>query len=90
MQERSIEAVNYLSTVKQGITVYSDPVVADGQIDQGGDKYRHFVDLAYGGRCSFRTNLGTLHDSVMSLYDANINLLQFDDDSGDGLITDTS
>ncbi|WP_146209940.1 hypothetical protein [Vitiosangium sp. GDMCC 1.1324] len=74
-----------LATLKQGIAVGTIPVTTPGQINRGGDRYRHEIDLVYGGQCTFTTSLNTLQDSVMWLYDQNLSLLQFDDDSGPGL-----
>lgn len=79
------EAVdNEVGSIEQGIAVYAAPVTVHGQINQQGDKYRHLVDLAYGGQCKFETSLGSLPDTVMWLYDVNLGFIQYDDDSGPG------
>jgi hypothetical protein len=81
-----LEAMNApeLKSIEQGIVVYNTPATSSGQINQAGDTYRHVIDLAYGGKCTFETTLGTLPDSVMWLYDANLGFIQYDDDGGAG------
>ena len=53
-----------------------------GNINTGGDVYRHQVDLLYGGNCVFQTTLITMPDTTMTLLNQSLSQMAFNDDSG--------
>lgn len=69
---------------QQEVGVGLSPVTVTGAINQGGDTYRHAIDLYYGGKCVFETELVTLSNSVMRLRDQYLKQLGYDNDGGEG------
>jgi len=76
------EADPALGVTEQQIAVGTSPVTDTGNINTGGDVYRHLVDVLYGGNCVFQTTLISMPDTTMTLLNVNNIQMAFNDDSG--------
>src|SRR5262249_23611335 len=67
---------------QQDLVVGTSGATEPAAIVGPGDYYTDYINLLYGGTCTFKTTLGTLKDSVMWVYNASTNKqLGFNDDA---------